>query len=475
MNQEMAQIKALELFHETARNVPAYKDFLAKNKINPKKIKTFEDFSFVPPVDKKNYLTQYPLHMLCRDGNLFSNQTISVSSGSTGSTFFWPRGEFQENEGADIHEQIYRDIFQTDTRSTLVVICFSMGTWIAGTFTNACTVEVSKRGYKINVITPGLEKDEILKTVKNLSPLYEQTILTGYPPFIKDVVDEGTLNGIKWRKLNVKFIWAGEAFSEEWRDYVLRLAGSRNPFFDSINIYGSADASILGHETPVSILLRRIYNRRRKTAETVFGTPILPSLVQYYPERRFFETIDSELVFTASAGIPLVRYNIHDTGGTMEYKDLIAPVEPQFQKELAKHHINKLHWQLPFIYLNGRKDFTVTIYAVNIYPENIKAALVDPKVRSWVTGRFTMATKYRSDMDQYFEINIEMAKGVEIEDDYIKLAKSTIIKKLIKLNGEYNKLHNAIGAKAEPTIHLVPQGDSRYFANGVKHRWVKKG
>lgn len=190
--------------------------------------------------------------------------------------------------------------------------------------------------------------------------------------------------------------------------------------------------------------------------------------------KRYFEAIDGELVFTANAGIPLIRYNIHDTGGVLAYEELTAPVQSAFDKALSKNHINKFNWQLPFVYLNGRKDFTVTIYAVNIYPENIKAALVDPKMRSWVTGRFTMATKYRSDMDQYFEINIELAKDVEADDDYQAIAENTITKTLMKLNGEFNKLHNAIDGKAAPKVRLIGYQDPHYFTKGVKHRWVKR-
>lgn len=465
---------AISLFHEAARRVPAYKQFLKEHKIRPSSIKTIEDFKSLPTVDKKNYLTKYPLQDLCWDGDAFSNQMVSVSSGSTGEPFFWPRGERQDIEGADMHERIYRDIFQTDKKSTLVVVCFSMGTWIAGTFTTACTVEVARRGYKINTITPGLEKEEILKTIKNLAPKYDQLVLAGYPPFIKDVIDEGARDGIKWKKLHTRFLWAGEAFSEEWRSYVLRLVGSKNPCFDSVNIYGTADAAMLGHETPISVMLRRIYNRNMKQTQEVFGTDILPSIVQYHSDKRYFEELNGELVFTANAGIPLIRYNIHDTGGVLPYEALTEPVRKTFDKELAKCSVNEQDWQLPFVYLNGRKDFTVTIYAVNIYPENIKAALVDPKMRSWVTGRFTMATKYRSDMDQYFEVNVELAKGVDQDDDYQSIAENTIVKTLMKLNGEFNKLHNAIDGKAAPIIHLVKYGDPDYFAQGVKHRWVKK-
>lgn len=463
----------LTLFHMASKRVPAYKNFLEKEHINPSKIKTLDDFKHVPWVDKKNYLTQYPLADLCWDGKLFDNEIISVSSGSTGQPFFWPRGEAQHREGVWFHEQIYKHIFGADNRSTLVIVCFSMGTWIAGTYTTACTVGVARNGkYRINVITPGLEMQEILKAVKALSGQYEQTVIAGYPPFVKDVVDEGYHAGIKWKKLNVRFLFAGEAFSEQWRDYVLARVGSKNPYFDAINIYGTADAAMVAHETPMSIMLRRLYDRRKRAREEVFGTPILPSLVQFYPDKRYFEAVGGELVFSANAGIPLIRYNIHDTGGVLTYAEATEPVKDVLQTELAKNHINEKDWMRPFVYLNGRKDFTVTIYAVNIYPENIKAALVDPRMRSWVTGRFTMATKYRSDMDQYFQVNVELARDIVIEESYKEIAKATIIQKLTLLNGEYRKLHAAIGRRAEPKITFLPYGS--YSVKGAKHSWLKK-
>jgi phenylacetate-CoA ligase len=454
--------------------VPAYRDFLKSEGINPSKIKSYEEFRTVTPVDKKNYLSKYPLADLCWDGDLFHNRIISVSSGSTGVPFFWPRGAEQDDEGAVMHEALLRSMGALENKSTLVVICFSMGTWIAGSFTTSSLLKLSERGHQFNIATPGIEKEETLKVIKSLASNYEQIIIAGYPPFVKDVIDEGYDYGIKWRQHKVKLLFAGEAFSEEWRDYVLKRAGSTDAIYDSANIYGSADAAMLGYETPVSIALRRIYNRRITDRRKVFNAELLPALVQYDPQYRFFEEVNGELVFSSWSGIPLVRYNIHDTGGVLTFDQGIAPVRDAFDLAAKKYSLPIEDCSLPFIYLNGRKDFTVTIYAVNIYPENIRAALLDPKMRSWVTGKFTMATKYQSDMNQYFEVNIELAKGIDADDAYEQIANRTLMSKLVRLNGEFRKLNNAIGVKAEPHIHLIEYGNEEYFANGVKHRWVKK-
>lgn len=467
---------ALAYFHRTAKNVPAYKNFLEKENINPAKIRTYGDFKkYVTPIDKKNYLTQYPLSDLCEDGNLFNNRIISVSSGSSGVPFYWPRGAQQDNDGVEMHTKIFDDIFNMDHQSTLVVICFSMGTWIAGSFTTASAFGYADMGRPVNIVTPGLEKGEAINAIKNLSPNYDQVLLVGYPPFIKDIIEEGKQAGIKWKDVKTRLLMAGEAFSEEWRDYVLKLIHSDNPFYDSVNIYGSADAGMLGNETPLSILARRVYNKNPRMRQRVFKTDILPSLVQFDPTRRFFEEVGGELVFTAESGIPLVRYNIKDTGGVLSASEVMDPIKEKALKLAGQHGIDVKQWQMPFVYLNGRKDFSVTIYAVNIYPENIKAALIDPRVRRFATGRFTMATMNYSDMDQYFEINVELAKDFTATAQQQAIVEQTIQEKLLKLNAEFHKLHSAIGAKALPHVHLVQFGDPDYFSRGVKHKWVKKG
>lgn len=469
----MPEEAVLKLFHEAADRVPAYKDFLHVSGVNPKTVKTIADFKQLPIIDKKNYLTKYPLPQLCWDGTLQHSKIISVSSGSTGEPFFWPRGDWQDREGVDLHLRLYKDIFNADHKSTLVVICFSMGTWIAGSYTTTSTFGTVNQGMKINLVTPGIEKEEAVKAIKYLGASYDQIIIAGYPPFTKDILDEGRAQGIKWSRLNVKFMWAGESFSEEWRDFVLQQVGSKDPYH-SISIYGSADAAMLGHETPVSIMLRRILNRRPALRQKLFGTEVLPSIIQYDPMSRYFESIDHEMVFSAYSGIPLLRYNIHDVGGIISFDEGMAIGGQTLLDVAEKNDINISQWQLPFIHLDGRKDFTTTIYAVNIYPENIKAALVDPKMRGWATGKFTMATKNRTNMEQYFEINIELAKGILPEPEYKTIATNTIVTKLLRLNGEYRKLNTAVGNKTEPVVNLIEFGNKDHFANGVKHRWVKR-
>ncbi len=468
--------KTLNLFHQAAKEIPAYKDFLQKENVQPGKIKTLEDFQkYVPITDKDNYITQYPLHMLSWGGDLFSNQIIASSSGTTGQPFFWPRGILQDNEGIESHEVIYRDIFKADHLKTLVVVCFSMGEWVAGFFTATSTLGVASRGYKLNVVTPGLERASAVRSIKTLGHYYDQVIIAGYPPFLKDILDEGRQSGINWSKLNVKLLMAGEGFSEEWRDYIIKEVGATNPYTDAINIYGCADATMLGHETPASILIRRIYNRSPRLRQEIFKTSNLSSLVQYYPMQRYFEAVDSSLIVTAQTGIPLIRYNTQDKGGIYTFEELVRPVQERFINRSQFLEPSLDRWKkLPFIYLHGRTGSVATIYSVNIYTENIKAVLVDKRVRQWVTGRFTMATKYLPNMDQSFVVNVELAKGVTRGQVDRKLLLEVMVKKICRLNAEYSYLYKSIRERAEPKIELIDWGDADYFSRDGKHKWVTK-
>ena len=124
-------------------------------------------------------------------------------------------------------------------------------------YTASCCRYLASKGYPIVLTTPGNNKEEILRVVEEIGSNFEQIVLLGYPPFLKDVIDTGISRGIDWRQYQIKLVMAGEVFSEEWRDLVGERIGSQNPYYDSASLYGTADAGVLGNETPLSICIRR--------------------------------------------------------------------------------------------------------------------------------------------------------------------------------------------------------------------------
>jgi phenylacetate-CoA ligase len=470
--QKAGQRKALRTFHEAAKRVPAYKDFLAENSVNPKSIRTFSDFSLVPPVTKENYLRRYPLKDLMWDGNEFNGDFISVSSGSSGEPFFWLRDSAQHAEAGEIYTGIYKDIFQADTTPTLLVICFSMGIWIAGSYTTLGAMAAKQSGLKMNIITPALDITDSIAVIKRLQKGYQQIILAGYPPFLKDLVDKGKEAGIDWRKLKVGFTAAGESINEELRDYFIKHGTIYNDPTKIISIYGTVDAGILGHETPLTINLRRLIYKHGQQ-EIFFGRSVLPTLAQYNPLHKYIEEVDGNIVFTSATALPLVRYNIKDAGSVVNDLASLIVDEPEFFNAVSKSSLNIKDWAKPFVYVHGRKDFTASLYAVLIYPENIKKALLTKELTEIVSGRFVMSVKHRKNLDQYLEIVVELKNGVKTSAVGQKQVLDTIINTLSADNFEYRKLKASIGSKAVPSVILKEANDPELFSRtSNKQRWT---
>jgi phenylacetate-CoA ligase len=189
---------------------------------------------------------------------------------------------------------------------------------------------------------------------------FDQVVLAGYPPFLKEVVDSGIAQGVDWRRYRVKLILAGEIFSEEWCGLVGERLGADDICYQSSSLYGTADGGVLGNETPVSIAIRRFFAAHPEATRAVFGESRLPTLVQYDPLSRFFETDQGTLVVSGDSGVPLIRYHIADQGGIYNYDEMLALVGQWGGDPLAElgGKSNRGNYPLPFVYLFGRADFT---------------------------------------------------------------------------------------------------------------------
>ena len=418
------QKMALEVFHAAAERVPAYKDFLRKNKIDPEKIQTIETFKEVPATDKKDYIKNYSLEDLSWDGNFHRSEIAAVSSGSTGKAFLWPRETRLEIEATYFFELVLDSFFAISQYKTLIVDCFAMGMYVGGPFFLNATLRTAQKGYPATVVTPGNVMDDIIRVVQEFSPYFEQIILSGYPPFLKDVIENGEDAGIEWSKYRTIIFPAGEGFSESWRAAVAKIAGITNPQTNFLSYYGTADAAVLGVETPWSVAVRQAISTDNGSVKKVFGQSRLPSFMQYLPTMRYFECVNNDLHFTTASGaIPLIRYNIGDDGG-IKTPDEVAAIAHEVGLDITKKFPSA--WQLPYVYVFGRSDHTAILYGANIYPENIKSALETGNIANKCTGRFIMETEEDHHHNQHLSIHVECAKGVRLTNQLRRRVATTI-------------------------------------------------
>lgn len=471
--------RALELFYMVSKRVPAYKDFLKKRRVNPSRIKTWHDFQKIPPISKKNYLYEYPLEKLCWDGSLKKPLVFTSTSGSTGEPFYFPREENKDWEYSVLAELFLKNSSYGTQGPVLIIIAFSMGVWIGGLISyKAFEIAGRRGGYPISLLTPGINKKEIFHALKKLAPHFRQTILVGYAPFIKDIIDEAPEEGINLKKLNLRFLFAAEAFTEKFRDYITIQAGVHNPYLDSLNIYGSADMGAMAYETPTAILMRRLIMQSPELFRDVFSSlQKTPTLAQYNPLFITFEGQDGEILLTGNNMVPLVRYAIGDHGGVLTFSEIVKALKEHhvdFYEEASKVAIRNSIYKLPFVYVYERIDLATTLYGLQIYPELIREALLDKMVRYMLTGKFTAITKFDRRQNQYLEINLELKKGKTAGDAFKKLALAKIMEVLRQKNSEFRELSDHLKNRALPKLVFWPAEHLLYFKPGIKQKWVKK-
>lgn len=449
---------------EVARSVPAYGRFLADRGIDASSLDP-SAFPSLPAMDKPGYISAYPLPERCRDGDPHTIQMVSTSSGSSGVPTVWPRRVDDGERAAAPFRRVFTDAFGADRKHTLAVVCFPLGSWVGGLYTLDCLQHLARTGLKLTLAAPGNNIAAILQTVRALAPLADQTVLLGYPPFLKDVIDAGRTDGVPWERYGMHLVFAGEVFSETWRDEVCRRAGITSPETATAGLYGTADAGVLAHETPASIRLRRSVASTPGAAEAVFGSRRLPSLMRYDSGIRRFDTADGELFLTTDGVVPLVRYTLGDTGGAAAYSALLRRcAEAGVPATAPEPDMSER-----YVWLFGRPLFALSMYGANIYPETIAAGLERDDAYADLTGKFVM--EIVEGEQPRLRVIAEVVPGRPVTDVRTDTMSLSLLTALREQNGEYA---NYVPEHLQPPLfELRPHADTAYFPTGVKHRYTR--
>jgi phenylacetate-CoA ligase len=371
----LGQLRAERAAWRAAKRVPAYRDFLDRQGVDADDLFPLGILHRLPETEKKNYVDLYGLMERCVGGSVpFPGTTIDESSGSTGTPYNWIRGR-HEREVAHRNISFFaRYAFGAGPLVTLNA--FSMGAWAAGM---NMSLGMTRHGIVKSI---GPDVDKLLSTLTLLGPTY-RFLISGYPPFLKHLLDEGARRGFPWEDYEVHGLVGGEGMTEELRDVLLDRLRS------VYSGYGATDIEIgMAAESPVSVALRRVARRRPDVREALFGQdPRLPMVFQYNPLIHFLEVNpDDEIICTVSRLdllAPRIRYNVHDEGGVIEFarvRDVLRrfgfDIEALGAAEEAAGPRGPLPWSrpipLPFLWVNGRRDATISVMGANIYPEDIE-------------------------------------------------------------------------------------------------------
>ncbi|MES2252346.1 MAG: hypothetical protein V4482_01505 [Pseudomonadota bacterium] len=451
----ISELSGRRAYYRASKRTPAYKDFL-----NASKEKSISE------TDKENYIKTYSIEQRCKRGKISAkNVMIDESSGSTGTPYNWVRSKAERRKSHGAIRYFARYCFG-DTFD-ITINAFSMGAWATG-------MNMGKALEHSSIVkNTGPDIEKIFNTLDFFGPTYKYLIL-GYPPFIKQIIDIAKERNFPLHLYHLQTLVGGEGMSEGLRDYL------STRFRDVYSGYGVTDVEIgLAGETPLSVAIRRLARDNNDFRQHVFGSDSrLPMLFQYNPLEHHVEVNDDgELLFTINRGSvisPRIRYNAHDQGGIANYekmKQYLTDVRIDIKMLTPK---NTFQLKFPFMWVYGRKDFTISIMGANIYPEDIEQCVyADPFLRE-ITRSFcqsTMETKESAIRPVfYFEINVTPTEELKLK------FQTTITENLRRINLDYKAAWNEHKDVLLPEIHLYPIGEGPFkMENGqIKQRRMLK-
>jgi len=461
----------ITVYRTALEKVPAYGEFLSREQGSVPAVRALEEFRALPLMDKKNYLTRFPLEKLCLNGSLRGSHVICRSSGTSGKPFYWPQMPEQERDLSLWLSSELEETFCVGAKPTLVIVALALGAWISGELATWALRTLAMEQGKITLLTPGLERDEVVTMLETFSPHFSQTLIYSYPPFAKNIIETARERGIPVEEFNIRLRLAGEGYSEHFREYVNGLLGHQRGDISTISSgYASTDFGRIGKETLLSVTIRRILHERGLCA-AILGSDTLPSVCQFNPAGFYLETVGGELVVTKHQAVPLIRYRSGDRGEIVGYGEMLSRfrtlgIDPL--EELRRRGGDRAEAaQLPFVLVHGRSDGGITFYGANIPVTLIRDILEGASpFREHFTGNFQLRKSHNETLDPVFELFLEeKTPGWDRE-----ALPSLLAEQLAERSSEYATILKTRGTAALPVV--TPVGKD-FFLGSAKIRYVE--
>lgn len=448
------------------RTVPAYRAFAdASDWTDDASLTGDERLLRFPISDKKNYILRWTTAERCVGGRIpLAGTQMDESSGSSGTPFNWVRGA---PELAEMHRQFSQFATYTFGRNLVTINGFSMGAWSTG----VNTAEALHRNGLVK--SPGPDLEKIISTLEALGPDYTY-VITGYPPFLREVLEFGTERGLDWRPYRMYGIVGGEAMSEALRDRLLRS------FIAVYSAYGASDLDIgVGAETPLSIWVRRRASDDPELRRQLFGEDArLPMLFQFNPLDHNVESIDGELVITVSRLSmlsPRIRYNIHDAGGARTFRDVVAicrdfGLDPSSVAAPA----GRPTIQLPFLWVHGRSDSTISYMGANIYPEDVEQAVFADAGLADRLGAFCLELREIGAGAVRPCVHVEVTQRAGDDATIVETLRTHVVARLTANSRDFKAAVAENPTTADILVELHEPGTGPFAANSgrIKRRYI---
>lgn len=432
------------------RRVPGYREYVARYPAAEAGVGRRR----VPETDKQHYVQAVPLDSRCLDGRLDAVRVgIDESSGSTGTPFNWVRSA---DERAATHVFISHFARYCFGEGFVTLNAFSMGAWATGVNMGAAMERSSV------VKNTGPDPDKVFRTLEFLGK-ERRYLICGYPPFLKHLIDAAAERGFPLGDYRLMGLVGGEGMSEGLRDYL-------TPIFDPVfSGYGATDIEIgLAGETPLSVAVRRLARTRPAVQQALFGDdPRLPMIFQYNPLQHHVTVNDrGELLFTISrleVLAPRIAYNVHDAGGVASLEEIARRLE---SCGVDLHDLADDVVPLPFMWVYGRSDSTVSVMGANVYPEDLERALYEAPGLAGITRSFCLGSHEEDDGT----VRPLFAFEVTVEPDEALTGRfaEEMERRIRGFNADYREAALEHPSAVRPVVRLYRPGEGPFAADATK-------
>ncbi len=436
----MGNMLLIKAFRHISRTHLYYKHLLKSHNIDPRRIRTVEDFvREVPVVSKEQIFEPYSAKELAQNGIIDDFVSAIVTSGSSGNFAYSLLTEEDVEVQRTMVDAYTSYILDLEGKKPMFIGALSMGV----TFVS-----------KYPVILTGVRTDIVVHVIKKLSPYREPIIIGTDPHLAKKIIEEGEAAGLVWSSLHVFFVVGSLWPSASLLSYIQKKIqpDSSNITFQNgvICTMGLTEVGLNAFFAPQDLVHLRLFIQNNPVLmEELFGanTKACPEILYYIPTQFYVELIDKDndgfgtvVLSTLDMEVKtmLMRYNTGDIAKMVE--------RPTLFELLKKHnYTGRIRFTLPIIAVVGRKkDYTGKALSVNAVKE---ALYRDADVAEQITGHFKIVDN---------TVHVHAQKGVVPTHELAEEIKSHI--------------HDVSGEMSEVTI--VPYAEfDRDMELNYENKW----
>lgn len=458
--------KAWRVFELARRNTPAYQKFLKESGFVHLKLKGFTPLlSEIPETDKQNYVKKYSIEDRCVGGK-FPNDGVMIdeSSGTSGTPNNWVRGNSERHA---VKKALQVSLYSVVGKKQVFIInAFALGPWATGMNVSISFVDIAI------LKSTGPDISKIENTLNLFGPKFDYVIM-GYPPFLKNLVDNSKVD---WNKFNIVGVFGGEGLSEGLREYLSKY------FKKVIGSYGASDLEInIAAESDFTISLRKLMLENQELRNKLVRVPNhnLPMVFQYNPLDYYIESnSNGELVITLcreSNISPKIRYNIHDTGHIIRFPELMNILK---EHKIPMSKLSKPLTDLPVLFHYGRSDSAVAFFGCKITPQDIQQVIYSmPEKFSKNIHSFSLLTYEDENVNKKLTLALELSQGTSVPQKVDKkVVAQRLFENLEKVNQDYREIAKIVPKSSIPQVEFYKYGTGPFEKNDIrlKHNYIQR-